>query len=240
MKANAWLITAKSNLHVGNENTSSFGLIDKAIQRDALTGLPCINSSSLKGALNEFCSVIAGLSPVDRINIFGVDKMSKSTSTQKGSHIFFDANILLLPVQEKNKLFKLVTTDSILENYVNKFNLFNSEERIKNVEAFLTSLKNMFNTATLEVLKDGTNETADKKFSDLCSDEELPIIARNCLEDGRSTNLWYEQILPAETVFYTFISAETDLISNALDKSIVQIGANATIGYGYCLFNKMG
>lgn len=55
-KQNVWFITAKTNLHVGNENTSSYGLIDKAIQRDALTNLPCINSSSLKGALNEYAT----------------------------------------------------------------------------------------------------------------------------------------------------------------------------------------
>lgn len=45
---NAWLIIAKANLHVGNENISNYGLIDKAIQRDIVTNLPCINSSSLK------------------------------------------------------------------------------------------------------------------------------------------------------------------------------------------------
>lgn len=28
---NAWLIIAKANLHVGNENISNYGLIDKAI-----------------------------------------------------------------------------------------------------------------------------------------------------------------------------------------------------------------
>ena len=55
-KNNIWFITAKTNLHVGNENTNSYGLIDLAVQRNATTGLPCINSSSLKGALNEFAS----------------------------------------------------------------------------------------------------------------------------------------------------------------------------------------
>ena len=49
-----WLIIARSNLHVGNENVTNYGLIDKAIQRDSLTDLPCINSSSLKGAINEY------------------------------------------------------------------------------------------------------------------------------------------------------------------------------------------
>ena len=57
-----WQITAKTNLHVGNEDISSCGIIDKAVQRDALTKLPCINASSLKGALNEFC---CGLEDLD-------------------------------------------------------------------------------------------------------------------------------------------------------------------------------
>ena len=56
MNTNVWLIQAKTNLHVGNKNTSNYGLIDKAIQRDPLTQIPCINSSSLKGALNEYCT----------------------------------------------------------------------------------------------------------------------------------------------------------------------------------------
>ena len=48
MNTRVFTITAKTNLHVGNEGGTNFSVIDKAIQRDALTGLPCINSSSLK------------------------------------------------------------------------------------------------------------------------------------------------------------------------------------------------
>ena len=40
MKTYLWQITAKTNLHVGNENSTSYGIIDKAVQRDVLTGLP--------------------------------------------------------------------------------------------------------------------------------------------------------------------------------------------------------
>lgn len=53
-KATVWLIIPQTNLHVGNESVVSFGVIDKAIQRDVTTTLPCINSSSLKGAVKEF------------------------------------------------------------------------------------------------------------------------------------------------------------------------------------------
>ena len=47
----AWLIVAETNLHVGNESVNNFGVIDQAIQRDAVTGIPCIHASSLKGAI---------------------------------------------------------------------------------------------------------------------------------------------------------------------------------------------
>ena len=65
-----WLIQSETNIHVGNENTSSVGLIDKAIQKDVLTGIPCINASSLKGAMNEYATIVKGLTPQERIDIF--------------------------------------------------------------------------------------------------------------------------------------------------------------------------
>ncbi len=72
--------------------------------------------------------------------------------------------------------------------------------------------------------------------------EELPVIARNQLENGESKNLWYEQIVPRESVFYCIIglgekhSAEFDEVWK---DNLVQIGANATIGYGYTQFTKL-
>ena len=79
-------------------------------------------------------------------------------------------------------------------------------------------------------------KTENEKLSALCSDDNLPIIARNVLDNGESKNLWYEQVLPAETVFYTIIQENGNELANALNGQIVQIGANATIGYGYCKF----
>ena len=78
--------------------------------------------------------------------------------------------------------------------------------------------------------------TAAQQFESICNDDNLPIIARNVLENGESKNLWYEQVLPAETILYTIIQEESDDLKNALDNKIIQIGAGATIGYGYCQF----
>lgn len=84
-----------------------------------------------------------------------------------------------------------------------------------------------------------------KDFSDLCS--QLPVIARNQLENGVSKNLWYEEVVPRFSRFFQFtlIPNESNLLiksftDDLLDsKNTFQIGANATIGYGYCKFNTL-
>lgn len=71
----------------------------------------------------------------------------------------------------------------------------------------------------------------------------LPVLARNCLdEQGISVNLWYEEIVPHDAVFYMpVLSNGADGGNTALDgfksflsydHSLVQFGGNATIGYG--------
>jgi CRISPR-associated protein Cmr4 len=84
-----------------------------------------------------------------------------------------------------------------------------------------------------------------KDFADLCN--QLPVIARNQLENGISKNLWYEEVVPRFSRFFQFtlIPNETNpFIGQFVDellepKNIFQIGANATIGYGYCKFNTL-
>ena len=230
-KENIWFITAKTNLHVGNENTSSYGLIDLAVQRNATTDLPCINSSSLKGALNEYAALKAKLDSEALLNIFGSDKVKgdgRSKDTKKGKYTFFDANILFLPKQSDTKLYELVTCDAILKHFISQVELLTKGSVTIDEDSLLNTFK--------------AKKVSDKEFKDLCSDDNLPIIARNVLENGESKNLWYEQVVPAETVFYTFIdSCNDNTLAHLLtaNNTLVQIGANATIGYGYCKFTNL-
>ena len=234
MKTRVFLITAKTNLHVGNESGGEFTIIDKAIQRDPLTQLPCINSSSLKGAIKEYCVHKAKLGNVKKLFGSDVDKdgkiiNNKSEDTQKGDAIFFDAKLLYLPQQDKNILFSYITSKQVIDAMNERVKLF--------VPSFEYKEKTAINGHNVEV-KD-TND----KLASCCNDDNLPIIARNVLENGESKNLWYEQVLPAETVLYTIIQEKNEDLLNALDGKIVQIGAGATIGYGYCKFeciNKEG
>lgn len=238
-KSNVWLITAKTNLHVGDENASSYGLIDKAVQRDSLTDLPCINSSSLKGAINEYCCYGNDGKEVvgekERKIIFGCDKVVKGGETSKGTYIFFDAKILLLPVPDDNSLFKYLTSERVLRQFFNQISMFKINDVPSDSTLFLSYLEKELD------LKNAIDVEPYEVFKEQCSDDNLPIIARNHLENGVSKTLWYEQILPPETVLYTFIDPRNDSEDKLerLNKEIIQVGANATIGYGCCKFKHL-
>lgn len=259
MKKSIWFIKAETNLHVGNENTSSVGLIDKEIQRDVLTGIPCINSSSLKGAMNEYATSEANLSADARLAIFGVDRGNGIKETQKGGCLFFDAQLLLLPVQDDTKLYRLVTCKEVLDRYVTllaKMGIRCSYEDL--VEVLVKCGEGHFDK------KNGIVECS--QFEEFCSDDDLPVIARN--SQMGAGNLWYEQVLPHKSIFGTLLvypasvevtikdSSKSDpvnknvetktvsidmaeAINKTFDNKVVQIGANATIGYGYCSFIKV-
>lgn len=223
MNTHVFFITAKTNLHVGNESGGEFSIIDKAIQRDPLTSLPCINSSSLKGAIKEFC---VHKTNVDIGKYFGSD-VDKTTGkvksdTKKGKAIFYDAKLLFLPQQDDRTLYHYVTSDDVIKMMNERAQLFNSPFKFDKPAKFQDR----------EVITCNEKES----LTTLCHEENLPIIARNVLENGESKNLWYEQVLPAETVLYTIIQEEGEELAKAIDGQIVQIGANATIGYGYCKF----
>lgn len=68
---------------------------------------------------------------------------------------------------------------------------------------------------------------------------DLPIVARNQLEDGLSNNLWYEEIVPHESIFYFAIMYPDNNDSfkkfdKELRSNIIRFGGGASIGYGYC------
>lgn len=210
-----WMIVPQTNLHVGNESIVNFSVIDKAIQRDVTTGIPCINSSSLKGAIKEY---LENKQFENIKELFGSTKADKNNS-QKGSALFFDATLLAIPEQRvgENSSYKLVYSKQEVDNFLAKAKTLGAKD------------------FTLDTSK----WEESKKFNSLCGDDNLPIIARNCLENGESTNLWYEQVLPSQSVLATIIQTYNAEDLDILNGAIVQIGANATIGYGYCKFIKL-
>ena len=92
----------------------------------------------------------------------------------------------------------------------------------------------------------------DQTFMRLCDEDHLPVMARNNLTE-KHRNLWYEQVLPRFSRLYFFVmmtdsskpnekaamSELEDFFKNRLNQAgVIQLGANATVGYGYCTFTK--
>ncbi len=283
-KLTVYSITAKSNLHVGS-GSENYGVIDNLIQRDATTGLPCIHSSSLKGALKEFCrNYVTG--DKNLINyVFGNDKDEDENSGSESKHKagkcrFFQANLLSLPVRSNERAFYRVTAPILIEQLNETLGLFGAQLNEKEALIELSNiLKKSENQRVIFDEKDAYLESNDLKakkvaapkglknaekilgsniavvndtdFIELASDYHLPTIARNYLVNGESNNLWYEQVLPRETkLFFCVLYPDMDLeeeknkchscnFNKLITRNPVQIGANASVGYGFCQIEEI-
>lgn len=257
IKKNLYLIECITNLHVGSGD-NDFGLIDNRVQRDVITSFPTINASSLKGAFaiyfNEEKSDENGkpIRTEDGKKIFGRGNNGDNDIDGQGKYKFFPANLLAIPMRSMEVPYYLVTCDEIIESYNEMAGLFGTEE-IKKTTIVLNkkvelegieieSRKTKFAEKEIIVID-------DKYFKELV--ENLPVIARNHLENGESQNLWYEEIVPRKSIFYFGIDkgVENSNLENSFDKKIdfnknekklIHIGGNVTVGYGACKITKLG
>jgi len=272
-ESDLYLIHAISNIHVGS-GENNFGIIDNQVQRDIITDRPIINSSSLKGALREFFDPYEDDSQFVKY-IFGSHPIKdRGNDSQKGAFSFLSANLLVLPLRANTKAFFRATSPALIEELLLNIPLFDitlEEEKalrelIKLVprEDAPIIFENLENTVIEDMQKarfDGFNTSAltsllgndiallhNRDLDKYC--QNLPVIARNHLDDGVSQNLWYEEVVPRESRFYFITTKPTNL--DELDKKrikrfegmfeeekMMQIGANATIGYGYTNITKV-
>ena len=268
MKTELYTIKTLSNFHVGSGDIN-FDVIDNQVQKDPTTNLPIINSSSLKGAFREHFAKDGETNMVKYI--FG--GANNEENAQAGAYSFFEAQILTRPVRSNVKPFFNATSPQILKNLLETIEVFNIEfdcdlkaeleklskldpksplifENINNV--YLEDEKatsDSFDTSKLtEFLGENIALVDDKSFQKL----DLPVIARNHLENGVSKNLWYEEVVPKQTKFSFVISKPTNIDSKDKDQKIdgfenrfenegelIQIGANKSIGYGFSKITKV-
>ncbi len=262
MDAQVYLINCLTNLHVGS-NTEDDDIIDQKVQRDPLNKLPMIQASGLKGAIREYFtfdpSVKAGVNDELRKKLFGSDKGGNDRSSmQRGGLKFFDARLLFYPlrVKEGNQSFYLATSAQLL----NEFSAFHSWFTGAVMVEYKSDASTKLGTVETEL---GTKTIRRFNYSSLSKDivvlehdelankliEELPVIARNKLENGLSKNLWYEEVVPRESIFYTAVQKTVFKDANNFDfqsdfqrwliNNKIQIGANASVGYGECLFKTI-
>ncbi len=229
-----------SNLHVGSGDTN-YNIVDKEVERDPVTNYPTINASGVKGALREYFNTSSKL-PADIINkIFGADVAAEASA---GLLKFFSADMLALAVRASkgDEPYHLVTTDAALGKLKDNHKIFLGKELDVITTPVLCTVEEISLKNSAKVLGHTLYPMDGETFRSL----SLPVMTRNYLVNGISKNLWYEELVPHESIF-TFVVYSNDCNSDLLDTfaqtvqgKIIQFGANASIGYGFCKVSVVG
>lgn len=260
MSVQLFTLIPQSNLHAG-AGSSNYGVIDNLVQRDVSDQYPCVFASSLKGAFREHYEEVLKKNAPETEAIFG-------GTEKKGGYIFSDAHLLALPVRSNQRAYFMATCPALLQKFLDvvtkDYGLSNpiitaltaEVELIKRVSALPKIIGQPIQNLKIEDFNNVGNDVVNiPKFKALlgndivllsnddmqyqCSDYALPVLARNCLDNGQSTNLWYEQIIPRKTVFYFLAENMTSNHTFDIGNKPVQVGGNATVGYGRCQISKL-
>ena len=226
-----------TNMHVGNGDVN-YSIIDNEVERDVVTGYPTINASGVKGALREYFMKKHADIDINQINeIFGGESAGKLR--------FLNADMIAIPARasEGSQAYYMISTMEAVGRYQEKCQAFLKKEM--NVVAKKTEEIRAAEGIKLEdavsIMGKEINILSDEDFRKI----SLPVLARNNLENGKSTNLWYEEIVPHKSLFSFAVlteDADQELLNyfkNEIDNQMVQFGGNASIGYGLCKVSIM-
>lgn len=271
MNANIYKISCLTNLHVGNGDVN-YNIIDNEVQKDPVTGFPTINSSGVKGALREYFKVNK-FSNID--DIFGSEQNGTQKDSTPGKLKFCSANLLARPMRTSKGMYPYfnVTCKTIIKLFLSTLikldieNIYGFELTIilKKLDSISDGNFTDFDNSSIEGIefsKLNENNIAEflkaligenwaiMKYDDF-KNIDMPVIARNRVKDIENDiegNLWYEEIVPHQSLFY--IPVLIDKCSEAslffkefdenVDKKVVQFGGNASIGYGQTYVENFG
>jgi CRISPR-associated protein Cmr4 len=227
-----FLIENITNMHVGSGDIN-YGVVDNLVQKDVVTNLPVIHSSSLKGAFREYFEEKYGKNDKKIVYIFGQDN-NDSDSKKPGAYSFFEAKLLSRPVRSNKALYFNATAREIIKEFLENLEILKIKinEELKKALQKLSDLNinkpvvlgdfdkvfledkevESINIDDLEILEKFLGKNIALYPYDDFQKLGLPFIARNNLdEDGISNNLWYEEIVPKHSKFYFFIKTPENI-----------------------------
>ena len=252
-------MTCVTNLHMGSGDVN-YSVVDLEVERDPVLGEPIMNASGVKGALRAFCEEKRGINAPEIIEIFG-----GGDDTVKGRYKFFSGDLLARPVRVSNgdRSYLLATTSELVNTILYKLTAFDASGTLRSEELPVLDKKPICSVPCREVEGLPTEYYEEKvPLLDTLLDHrawvlmppkalaniDLPVIAHNVLENGESKNLWYEEVVPHESVFFLMVGhpnqdAESKLdailFSEGKSGTIVQFGAGASTGTGYIFLEKI-
>jgi CRISPR-associated protein Cmr4 len=259
MKAHLFRVKCLTNLHVGN-GESNYSIIDNEVERDPIIGEPVIFSSGVKGALREHCESSLDKNAV--VDIFG----SPIGGDRSGSYKFFQASLLGRPLRVSggDRSYILASTPEMICGYLDFLTGIGfaglpvapiKSELAQTTPAELTNFISAIPGVTaIEGVPSPSRALPETGFlfsgqpfalTSSLAPYDLPVLARNQLNhQGISENLWYEEIVPHQSVFFfTVLAPDNDPHFADFQKSItekaVQFGGNASIGYGFTAIEEV-
>jgi CRISPR-associated protein Cmr4 len=142
---NAYLIETLTNTHVGSGDTT-FGIVDKQIQKDPTTSLPVFHPSSIKGAVKDHFEqfvdgnsqpkgsdmvkkftfeAIFGGEEVERLDQIKTEteddekaKQILKKAPQHGLMKFYEGRLLTLPLRSSTRVYQNATSASAVLDYL--------------------------------------------------------------------------------------------------------------------------
>lgn len=141
-----YIIETLTNMHVGSGETH-FGVVDNLIQRHPVTRIPIIHASGIKGSLREYFENLSGFNKNSISILFGggIDVSKSDTGGgldfEPGHLIFFEAQLLTLPLRASENVYYDCTSVPVLLDYLEQLNNFlNAGEKTKGLRIWLNNL----------------------------------------------------------------------------------------------------
>jgi len=261
MKAEIWGLLAETSIHPGSGQDAGF--VDLPVAREAATDYPVIVGSSFKGALLDraraenvdedecVCKSIfgqqdgAGNLIVSDIRLVALPVRSL-TSTYKWvtcPHLIERLTRDIKRTGQETELppFSAITPMHYLGYTDDKLYLeerqFESDEKMPDgiVELFKSLIPHQQTANRLEAQLVIINDDDFAWFARY----GLAVNARNVLDNEKKTskNLWYEETIPPDSIFYTLLAERGgDAIAKTRsffdNACYLQVGGNETIGQG--------
>lgn len=259
-------LLSETSLHPGTE--TSGGVVDLPVAREATTDYPVLMGSGLKGALRDIFvqsngdeeakavfgnpNGAGGISVTDgRLLLLPVRSLTGHYRWVTCPYILerfqrdlalagFNASSFDIPNVEQNQAVAAVGGDIYLEEL--SFEVFEDKKIIDNICQVIAGL--VYHQSVRERLTNQVVVITDDEFKYFAR-FGLPVNARNVLDDNKiSKNLWYEETVPGDTLFYTLIIPRlgqeeqlNELQQIFIKRPYLQVGGNETVGQGWCVIS---
>ncbi len=261
MKATILGMLAETSIHPGSGQDAGF--VDLPVARESATDFPVIAGSSLKGALLDRARQVS-MEDSERDLVFG-------QQDNAGKILVGDARLLMLPIRSLKGAYKWITCPQLITRlqrdsarmhdtapasgavnippgqYLgnNHASLFLEERQFE----FGGEMPEGVVEQIGQLMLSGAGQLNDRMV--ILSDDDfawfarygLAINARNFLdkETKSSKNLWYEETIPPDALFYSLVAQRDSKSDGALDKVLelfsqrpyLQVGGNETVGQGW-------